>query len=367
MRVLINIFLLIIVISLFTAIPAGTYRKLENANENHLVIYQTNQIDGNTYTNIDHTGQTVEDVSVSDIEFITTDQGTMPGILLPNDTDLGKQWALNQLNIFHLWQLEKQHQGVIVAILDTGIDKNHEDLIGQVIAEKNFTTSPTIGDVYGHGTKIAGIIAANINGIGIAGVAPDVRLLNVKIADDTGMCRASDLAQGIIWAVDMGADVINISIGIKEPYSKLESALNYAWNKGAIIIAAAGNNGDQYPVYPAAYSDVVSVAATREDNSLAPLSNYGEWIDLAAPGYKIYSTFPGNEYGYVTGTSFATGYISGIAALLFGLIDDDNYNGYLNDEITLVLRSSFSKANTMKIGGGTVDVKSILAHIAATN
>jgi thermitase len=287
--------------------------------------------------------------------------------MLPNDTDLGKQWALDQLNIFHLWQLEKQNQGVIIAVLDTGIDRNHEDLIGQVIAEKNFTTSPTSGDVYGHGTKIAGIIAANTNGIGIVGVAPDVKLLSVKIADDTGMCKASDLAEGIIWAVDMGADVINISVEIQEPYSKLENALSYAWNKGAIIIAAAGNHGNQYPVYPAAYADVVSVTATREDNSLAPLSNYGEWIDLAAPGYQIYSTFPGNKYGYITGTSFATGYVSGIAALLLGLVDDNNCNGHLNDEIILLLRSSFSKANTTKIGGGIIDVKSILARISGIN
>jgi len=223
---------------------------------------------------------------------------------------------------------------VIVAVLDTGIDKYHEDLAGVVIAEVNFTDSTTPEDVYGHGTHVTGIIAAvNDNNVGIDGIVPDCRLLNVKVADDRGRCSMKALVQGIYWAVDHGALVINISIEMQEHSLQLQQAIDYAWENGAIVIAAAGNGGCSVPVYPACYDNCIAVTAVKDNGELAPLANYGDWINAAAPGYKIYSTLPGDEYGPKYGTSFAAAYVSGLSALLFPLMEDTNENGRVNDEV----------------------------------
>jgi len=260
--------------------------------------------------------------------------------LIPNDPHLEKQWALSQLQIPEFWQTTSGDSEILVAILDTGIDQDHEDLDGKVVAEINFTDSPTSGDIYGHGTHIAGIIAAySNNGVGIAGVAPESQLMNVKVAGDSGGCQASTLARGIIWAVDNGASVINVSIELKEPSPELEDAVNYVWSKGAVIIAAAGNEGSESPVYPAYYENCIAVAATRQDDTLAPLSNYGDWVDVTAPGFNIYSALPDNGYGYKSGTSFASAYVSGLAALLFNVVTDTNGDGKLNDEVRAAIEN----------------------------
>jgi subtilisin family serine protease len=232
----------------------------------------------------------------------------------------------------------------IIAILDTGIDKNHDELIGKVLMEVNFTESDTTNDVYGHGTHVAGIIAANDqNGTGISGLAPDSRLLNVKVADDRGRCSISALADGIVWAVDHGADVINISIELRETTRKLERAIEYAWTKGAVIVAAAGNTGSEKPTYPAYYSECIGVSAVKVDGILAPLSNYGKWVDVAAPGFNVYSTMPNNGYGYKHGTSVASAYVSGIAARLFAATGDINANNRQNDDVRQAIMAHFAQ------------------------
>jgi thermitase len=258
------------------------------------------------------------------------------------DPYIERHWALTGIHLSGLWQITKGSPETLVGVLDTGIDRNHEDLSGKVVAEVNLTDSPTPDDIYGHGTHVAGIIAADINdGVGIAGVAPETRLLNVKVADDRGRCSASVVAQGIIWAVNNGASVINISLELREPSPELEKAVNYAWNKGAVIIAAAGNDASQMPVYPAYYKNSIAVAATKQDNNLAPLSNYGDWVDVAAPGFNIYSTLPGNSYGYETGTSFAAAYVSGLAASLFSIVTDTNGDSMVNDEVRATIETGY--------------------------
>ncbi len=269
-------------------------------------------------------------------------------IIKPSDPYVNKQWALDKINVFQLWQMAPVTEAVPVAILDTGIDPDHQDLNGLIIGEANFTDSSSPADSYGHGTHVAGIIAAKSDGTGIVGVAPGCRLLNVKVADDMGRCQASALAEGIIWAVNNGASVINISIEIKEPSPQLEEAVNYAWNRGTVIIAAAGNNGNQSPVYPAYYKNCVAVAAINQDDNLAPLSNYGDWVDVAAPGSDIYSTLPDNGYGYKTGTSFATACVSGMAALLFNVVTDANGDGRLNDEVRAVIETGYQEIGLLK-------------------
>jgi len=304
---------------------------------------------------------------------------SQPNLIVPGDPDIDKQWALISLQISELWQITTGSQEVLIAILDTGVDGDHEDLSGQIEGEVNFTDSPIADDIYGHGTHIAGIIAAEDNDIGIVGIAPGCRLLNVKVADDRGRCDVLDLAEGIVWAVDNGADVINISIEIKESSPDLEEAVQYAWDHGALIIAAAGNSGSQNPVYPAYYENCIAVAAVaednslaplsnrggwiEEDNSLAPLSNRGGWIDLVAPGFQIYSTLPDDSYDYESGTSFAAAHVSGIAALLFSVAADTNGNGRINDEVKAMIEAGCQDIGITGTGKGCIDAAEISVQI----
>jgi len=286
---------------------------------------------------------------------------------VPNDPYFDRQWALNQIRMPELWQITTGSPEILVAVLDTGIDQSHADLAGKVLAEANFTGSPTPNDIHGHGTHVAGIIAASSdNGIGIAGVAPQCRLLNVKVADDRGRCQATALAEGIVWAVDNGANIINISVGLRETCPELAEAIDYAWNKGVIIIAAAGNEGNDSPVYPAYYENNLAVTAVRENDTFAPLSNRGEWVDVAAPGFKIYSTLPDDSYDYKTGTSFAAPYVSGLAALLFNVVTDTNGDGWLNDEVRAAIEAGCREIGIDGVGSGRIDALGSLAEAGDT-
>lgn len=279
------------------------------------------------------------------IPVLTTKTG-QNGLTEPNDPFYSKQWAFSKINITNLWNITSGSE-VIIAILDTGIDHNNEDLKDKVVSEVNFTDSPSTNDFNGHGTHIAGIISATPNnGLGIAGLMPTGKLMNVKVANDYGFCVASTVARGIIWAVNNGAKVVNISIEIWGPSIDLEQAVNYAWDHGVIIVAAAGNQGNGLPIYPAYYKNCIAVAAIRPDNTLAPLSNYGDWVDVVAPGFNIYSTLPGNKYSYETGTSFASAYVSGLAAIFLTIVDDVNGNGMLNDEVRSAIEAQLGKQIT---------------------
>jgi thermitase len=293
------------------------------------------------------------------------DSSVPPGQYSQSTSDLTHQWALEQIHALPSTRNINSNSPILVAVLDTGIDKNHEDLCGRVVAEIVLSKSPTADDVYGHGTPIAGIIAADIdNGLGVIGLAPDSRLVNVKVADDQGKCQISTLAAGIIWAVDNGARVINISIEITESTPGLKEAMDYAWNNGALIIAAAGNDGNSLPVYPAAYENCIAVTAVQENGTLAPLANYGDWVDVAAPGLDIYSTLPGNRYGYKHGTSFATAYVSGLAALLFSMATDTNGDGKLNDEVRRAIEAGCDAIDIAGTGKGSINVARSLAELA---
>jgi thermitase len=280
--------------------------------------------------------------------------------------DLKSQWALARINALPMTQMMDSDSPVLVAVLDTGIDKDHEDLSGRVVAGIDLSGGLDAADVYGHGTAIAGIIAADVvNGLGIMGLAPESLLVNVKVADDDGRCQLSVLAEGIIWAVDCGASVINISIELKETSSVLQEAIDYAWEHGALVIAAAGNDGGSLPVYPAACNHCLAVTAVQENGALAPLANYGDWVDCVAPGLDIYATLPDNTYGYKHGTSFATAYVSGLAALLFAVAADTNGNGYLNDEVLCAIESGCEAIDIDGTGKGIINVPDSIAALAS--
>ncbi len=280
-----------------------------------------------------------------------------------NDPLYKEQWALSQINLSQD-DTGKGGKGVVVAILDTGIDAGHEELTGRVKDEVNFTDSFGTDDVNGHGTSVAGIIAATRNnGKGIAGIAPEVDLLNVKVADDHGLCQAEDVAKGVLWAVNRGADIINISLQIKEPSSQLEKAIEYAWDQGAVIVAAAGNNAGATVVYPACNEDVIAVTALDQDNQRAVLANYGDWVDAAAPGLEIVTTAPGDDYSLETGTSFAAAHVSGLAALLFNTVLDFNENGQMNDEVRYYLEEYCRAIDEAGTGKGIINAAASLAAI----
>jgi len=273
-----------------------------------------------------------------------------------DNNSLDKQWALSKVMAPEAWQITSGEADVIVAVLDTGIDQTHEDLAGKVIANANFTQSPSDDDIHGHGTHMAGIIAAAENTFGITGLAHDISLMNVKVAEDNGTCNAETVAKGIIWAADNGARVINISLTFAEPWSPLEEAVDYAWGKGVVLVAAAGNNFGLVPVYPAAYPNVIAVAATDKDDRLPEWSNRGDWVSLGAPGVDIYSTLPGDVYRHQSGTSPAAALVSGGVALLFTIAADTNGNGCVNDEVRHSIEANHDKIEIGKLAKGRINV-----------
>jgi len=288
--------------------------------------------------------------------YLYSEPAPIASSIAPNDEYLDKQWALAKIQALDAWQLTSGGQDILIAVLDTGIDQTHVDLAGKVIANINFTQSPTVDDVNGHGTHIAGIIGAIANNSsGIAGLAYNCSLMNVKVADDNGFCNAKAVAKGIIWAVDNGAKVINMSLTFAERDQALEDAVNYAWSKGAVLVCAAGNNGGSTPVYPAYYANCLSVTSTNGDGLLGQLANHGDWVDVAAPGVKIYSTLPNNSFGYESGTSMATAYVSGEAGLLLSVVSDTNGNGLLNDEVRNVIEGSCDKIGISDVGIGRIN------------
>ena len=260
-----------------------------------------------------------------------------------NDSDCERQWALQAMKLpidSDLYQ--NPGNQVQVAVLDSGIDSSHEDLQGKVVMEINLTDSPYVTDINGHGTHIAGIIAANSNnGLGIAGIAPFSQLINIKVADDSGKVYAKTLAEGIVRAVQNGADVINASIEIQEPIPELENAVNYAWGKGVLVVAAASNHSVN-PVYPACFSNCLAVAAIDQLGKIGPLPHTKDYKYVAAPGDSIYSTRPNNQYGYMSGSSCATAHLSGLAALLFSIAVDANGNGKINDDVRAAIEAAAS-------------------------
>jgi hypothetical protein len=214
---------------------------------------------------------------------------------------------------------------VVVAVIDTGVNYNHEDLTSKVTLGYNFvaeTSDPN--DDNGHGSEVAGIIGANTNNaIGIAGLGWSTQILAVKVLYSTGTGEVYDVAQGIQYAADR-AQILNLSLGDYEPSILYTNAVNYAVEQGCLVIAAAGNDGTSQKVYPAACSGVVAVAATDQDDkrsvwSSSQSSNYGTWITVCAPGTSIYSTRLGNSYYSASGTSMATPYVAGLAALIWAI------------------------------------------------
>ena len=237
----------------------------------------------------------------------------------PNDALYADyQWNLPAIRTETAWGLAEEGEEVIVAVVDTGVDLNHPDLKDRLVLGYNvFTEGSDAYDDVGHGTHVAGIIAAQINNYeGIAGVAPRTRIMPVKVLDETGAGSTYAVAQGIIWATDNGARVINLSLGNYAEAEFLHDAIRYAYDRDVVLVAATGNDHTESPGYPAAYDEVFAVGATDYDQSVAQFSNYGEYVDVAAPGVSIASTYPSNQYAALSGTSMASPHTAALAAMI---------------------------------------------------
>jgi parallel beta-helix repeat protein len=249
---------------------------------------------------------------------------------VPNDPEWPKQWGPAKIEAEYAWNITIGNPSVLVAVVDTGIDRSHPDLAANYVplGYDWINNEPNPVDDNGHGTHVAGIIAAVINnGIGIAGLA-QVRIMAEKVMDASGSGSTSDVAHGIVHAVDQGAKIINLSLGSNVRSELLHEAVKYAHDHGALVVAAAGNDATNAKSYPAAYDEVVAVAATDQHDREASFSNWGDWIKLSAPGVGIYSTMPTyhvtlNDYGYamnydyLSGTSMACPCAVGVAALIW--------------------------------------------------
>lgn len=238
---------------------------------------------------------------------------------IPNDQYYNSQWGLARVQAAVAWDVTRGSESLLIAVLDTGIDDTVPDLAGKVVASRGFAGGPATADGHGHGTHVAGIAAANTNnGVGVAGMGYRVRLLNGKVLDDNGEGFDSWVAEGVRWAADNGAKVINMSLAGPGPISTtLQDAVDFAWGLGVVVVAAAGNVGTNEPQAPACGANVVAVASVDSADAKSSFSSYGDWVDLAAPGENIYSTFLGGSYRYLMGTSMAAPFVSGLTALLW--------------------------------------------------
>jgi len=234
----------------------------------------------------------------------------------PGDPRFRYQWGLRKTGFESAWN-STRGSGATVAVVDTGADVRHRDLGRKVALRWDFVNDDrTVRDLSGHGTHVAGIAAARTdNREGVAGGCPDCDLFVAKVFDGRGTGTVARVAQGIIWSADHGAEVINLSLTHPNPSPVDRAAVDYAASKGAVVVAAAGNGDTNNPTYPAAYPNVLAVAATNQDDRRASFSNYGDWVDVAAPGVGVLSTIPGG-YASRTGTSMATPHVSALAGLL---------------------------------------------------
>jgi len=276
----------------------------------------------------------VEEIRVVELATYMEPNMKVQAQFVPNDPYWGAQWGPQKIEADWAWNTTKGSSSVLVAVVDTGICYTHSDLAANYAPSGydwvNNDTDPI--DDHGHGTHCAGIIAAVLNNsIGIAGLA-QVRVMTEKVLSSGGWGYWDWVANGITHAVDQGANIISMSLGGYGDSELVHEAVRYAYESGVLVIAAAGNENTATKSYPAAYDEVVAVAATDSYDDKAAFSNWGDWIELAAPGVSIYSTVP---WGYESwsGTSMACPHVSGLAALAWS-----RYPNKARDWVRLWLR-----------------------------
>ncbi len=273
----------------------------------------------------------------------------------PSDPLYSGQWALAKTDWYSIFGTVNLRSTTTLAILDTGVDAAHSDLSGVVIPGYSlFRNSSELTDENGHGTWVAGIAAARTdNRLGIAGVAYDrVQIMPVKVLDADGRGRDSDIIQGIVWAVDHGASVILMAFSNPGFSASLQDAIDYAWSKNVVIIAAAGNDSGSTTTYPAGNRAVVGVAATDANDALARTSTSGASVFLAAPGVSLVGPYPENRYVTWSGTSGASAIVAGAAALMRAA-DPLVSNGVI---VNRLARTADPAGSTEETGNGRLNI-----------
>jgi thermitase len=278
--------------------------------------------------------------------------------LAPSDTDLhavSACWGAVRMNVPEAWVHAGAARHVLVAVLDTGVNIENSGLAGRVEDEISVVSESGALDGYQHGTHVAATIAA---------IAPNCTILSIRVADDRGCCTARAVTEGILLATRWDASVINLSLQV-ESSPEMEEAVNEAWRRGAVLVAAAGMpcpsgaaeqvTGTAVCIYPARYAPVIAVAGIDEHDSVAPLSNRASWIDVAAPGTRTVAYNTDGSLSYLTGTSTAAAHASGVAALLYGIASDDNNDGRVNDEVRRAIETTAQPISTEGLGRGVVN------------
>lgn len=328
----------------------------------------------------------------------------------PNDSLVPQQWALNKIDAFNAWDISLGSDTVLIGIIDTGIDYEHVDLINKIhlntgeigidnfgrdkrsngVDDDNngfiddymgwdftdrvgFPFDSTGGDYLtwdndpkdeqGHGTYIAGIAGASVNNLyGVAGIAPNCKLLNLRAFDPIGFGEEDDVAAAILYAIKQGVKVINMSFGDNAFSYVLRDVIRYAYSRGIVLVASAGNSNSSNPHYPSGYSEVICVGNSTSDDLVASSSNFGSTIDLVAPGTMIMTTARGNNYALISGTSASAPFVSGAAALILSL---ENFS---NEEVKQILKSTTDDIGPtgwdLRSGAGRINLYRALNVIA---
>jgi thermitase len=243
----------------------------------------------------------------------------------PNYNDPNLVYAPQMINAPAAWDLSTGAQSVIVAVVDTGIALTHPEFTGRLASGWDYVNNDgDPSDDQGHGTHVAGILAAAINNQGVVGIAPNVKLMPIKVLDSSSQASGTwaNISLGIRYAADNGAKIVNLSLGGTSYSAALLDAIRYATGRGLVVVAAAGNQGSNITFYPAYFEETIAVGATDELDEWWTLSNYANWVDVSAPGSSIWSAYwdkttSTNTYGWLSGTSMATPHVSGLAALLW--------------------------------------------------
>lgn len=294
------------------------------------------------------------------VEFAERD-ATVRATATPNDYWWPSEWAPQKVNAPAAWDLTTGSERTVIAILDSGVDFSQPDLQGAFVAGRDIVNADADPrDDYGHGTQVAGVAAARSdNGIGVASYCWRCSIMPVKVLGASGTGSVSNVAAGIVWAADHGARVINLSLGSSSANSTLAEAAQYAHDRGVVLVAAAGNSSSSAATYPAALPTVIGVAGSNSADQLDPTSNYGPWVDVAAPGCN-FTTGLSSWYGTFCGTSSASPAVAGIAGLALSL-EPNATNTRVEEAIestavpqTYVRYGRVDAATTLKALGGSL-------------
>lgn len=270
-------------------------------------------------------------------------------------------WEIQKFNIQNLWNKSKG-SNVVIGVLDTGCDFNHEDIKDNIMQGVNIIDPKKDPmDDNGHGTHVTGTICATNNGIGMVGVAPESKVKPVKILDKNGQGSSKNIAKGVIWAADNKCDLITMSLGSKAYNKSIAQAIDYAVSKGCVVFCAAGNSGSKSDImYPAKLQSTIAIGAIDQNLNRTEFTCSGDELDFLSPGHEIISCIPGNAYAMMSGTSMANPFAVGCAALYLSYYKNfKNKEDYINAFKKTCMHLSDSRYKNQKKyeGYGIIDPK----------